>query len=100
MFCLCSEILLPGDEGSAGSVCSLIELGLFLVPARYERIGIELESIALLLSAGPWFAVAVGILVAGWIIIFWLAVHGAKPEDRPKIIEALAKFRWRRRSGG
>jgi hypothetical protein len=50
-------------------------------------------------SVDVWtVAVVLGIPAISKIIIFCVALHGAPPENRPKIISALAKmFRWRRR---
>jgi hypothetical protein len=47
---------------------------------------------------GPWaLALAIGVPVAGKIIITAVALRGSEPEDRPNIIKAVAElFRWRR----
>ncbi|KOX14984.1 hypothetical protein ADK66_03005 [Micromonospora sp. NRRL B-16802] len=49
-------------------------------------------------GAGPWVvAAAIGVPVAGKIIITALALRGTDPKDRPGIIKAVAElFRWRR----
>jgi hypothetical protein len=50
------------------------------------------------LAHGPWaIALAVGVPVAGKVIITAVALRGADPKDRPAIIRAVAElFRWRR----
>ncbi|MEU2661208.1 hypothetical protein [Micromonospora sp. NPDC007220] len=49
-------------------------------------------------GASPYVvAAAIGVPVAGKIVITALALRGTDPKDRPGIIKAVAElFRWRR----
>lgn len=57
-----------------------------------------IADLAPVVEHGPWaLALAVGVPVAGKIIITAVALRGAEPKDRPSIIKAVAElFRWRR----
>lgn len=50
------------------------------------------------ISAGPTVvAAALGVPVAGMVLITAIALRGTEPKDRPGIIKAIAElFRWRR----
>ncbi|WP_158499151.1 hypothetical protein [Micromonospora haikouensis] len=49
------------------------------------------------MGAGPWVVAAIGVPVAGMIIITYIALRGTEGKDRAAIIKAIAElFRWRR----
>jgi hypothetical protein len=52
-----------------------------------------------ILFQSPWcFAAAVGVPVAGKVIVVLMLARDADPKDRPGIIKAVAElFRWWRR---
>lgn len=52
-------------------------------------------------TANIWvIAVIIGTSMIGKIVIFCVALRGASPAERPKIISALARiFRWWQRPG-
>jgi hypothetical protein len=58
-----------------------------------------MRSVELWQAVNGWMvAAAVGLPVLGKIIIVCVALRGARPAERPKIISALAQlFGWRRR---
>jgi hypothetical protein len=59
---------------------------------------VGITELAPVVEHGPWaIALALGVPVAGKIIITAVALRGADPKDRPGIIKAVAElFRWRR----